>query len=179
MKIKVQIVIESEDRNTETVEDIALLERVEESIERIEKEIRLHLDMHLKVKKEVELLETIDGIGWITAVLLAAVIAGDSRFKSAREAASYAGLSVRECQSGNFCGRSRLSKQGPPEIRKALYWPAITATRRNPDVIDLYTRLRRRGKSKMVAIGAAMRKLVHIAFGVLKHRTKYAPQVAK
>ncbi len=70
-------------------EDIALLERVEESIERIEKEIRLHLKMHPKVKKEVELLETIDGIGWITAVLLTAVMAGGSRFKSAREAASY------------------------------------------------------------------------------------------
>lgn len=158
-------------------EDIALLERVEESIGRIEKEIRLHLDIHLKVKKEVELLETIDGIGWITSILLVAVMAGGSRFKSAREAASYAGLSVRENQSGNFCGRSRLSKQGPPEIRKALYWPAITATRFNPDVIDLYNRLIKRGKCKMAAIGAAMRKLVHIAFGVLKHNTKYTSQV--
>lgn len=160
-------------------EEIALFDIVEKSIKRMEKEIRLHLDLHPKVKKEIELLETIDGIGWITAVLLAAIMAGGSRFKSAREAASYAGLSVKEYQSGNFWGRSRLSKQGPPEIRKALYWPAITATRSNPDVIDLYNRLINRGKCKMAAIGAAMRKLVHIAFGVLKHRTKYASQVAQ
>lgn len=159
-------------------EDKALLERVEESIERIEKEIRLHLDMHPKVKKEVKLLETIAGVGWITSVLLTAIMAGGARFKSAREAAAYVGLSVRENQSGNFCGRSRLSKQGPPEIRKALYWPAITAIRHNPDVIDLYNRLTKRGKCNMVVIGAAMRKLVHIAFGVLKHGTKYTAQVA-
>ncbi|MGA1826470.1 MAG: transposase, partial [bacterium] len=140
--------------------------------------IRLHLDMHPKVKKEVKLLETIAGVGWITSVLLTAIMAGGARFKSAREAAAYVGLSVRENQSGNFCGRSRLSKQGPPEIRKALYWPAITAIRHNPDVIDLYNRLTKRGKCNMVVIGAAMRKLVHIAFGVLKHGTKYTAQVA-
>jgi len=102
-------------------EDAALLDSVEKSIERIEKEIRLHIDMHPEVKTKVELLETINGIGWITAVLLTAVMEGGCRFKSAREAALYVGLSVRENQSGNFCGRSRLSKQGPPEIRKALY----------------------------------------------------------
>jgi len=61
-------------------------------------------------------------------------------------------------------------------VRKALYWPAVSACRYNPDVKALYTRLLERGKAKKAAIGAAMRKLVHITFGVLK-RTEYEPQV--
>jgi transposase len=55
---------------------------------------------------------------------------------------------------------------------------AITAVRYNPDVKALYERLLAKGKSKMSALGAAMRKLVHICFGVLKHQTPYSPKTA-
>jgi transposase len=106
-------------------------------------------------------VESITGVGWITAVLLVGTMAGGCRFKSAKEAASYLGLSVREKRSGKSVnGKSCLSKEGPAEIRKALYWPAVSASRYNPDVRSLYTRLLERGKTKMAAIGASMRKLV-------------------
>ena len=155
-------------------EERRLLVEVSESIKRLEQQIKSHIRRHPGLKKEVELLMTISGIAWITSVLLVAVMEGGSRFKSAREAAAYLGLSVRENLSGtSLKGRSRLSKRGPGDIRKALYFPAITAVRYNPDVKALYNRLVQRGKVKMVAIGAAMRKLVHIAFGVLKHKRAY------
>ena len=50
---------------------------------------------------------------------------------------------------------------------------AIVAIRYNPHVKALYERLLARGKSKMAALGAAMHKLVHFCFGVLKNRTSY------
>jgi transposase len=160
-------------------EEKSLLLRIEESIEKMKEEIRKHLKSNPELDKEVKLVESIDGIGWLTAVLLVGTMAGGNRFKSAKEAASYLGLSVRECKSGkSIRGKSRLSKEGPAEVRKALYWPAVTACRYNPDVEALYTRLLERGKAKMLAIGAAMRKLVHITFGVLKHKKEYEPQVS-
>ena len=72
---------------------------------------------------------------------------------------------------------SHLSKCGPPLLRANLYLAAVAAKQHNPDVRALYERLVARGKSKMAAIGAAMRKLLHICFGVIKHRTDYQPQI--
>jgi len=70
-----------------------------------------------------------------------------------------------------------LSKAGNSGWRKALYFPAMVAVRKNPDVQALYDRLLAAGKTKMCALGAAMRKLIHICFGVLKHQQPYQVQL--
>ena len=159
-------------------EEKRVLKEVEASIKRLEKAIKRHIDRHPNLKEDVKLVETIKGVGLKTSYMFVSLMSGGSRFGSAREAASYVGLSVRERKSGTSVrGTSRLSKRGDSNIRKSLYWPAITAARYNADVKALYVRLLEKGKAKMVAIGAAMRKLVHIAFGVLKNRTPYIPQV--
>ncbi len=64
---------------------------------------------------------------------------------------------------------------GKAGIRAALYWPAITAMTRCPGFKAFAEVLTKRGKPKKVIIGAVMRKLVHIIYGVLKHRTPYDP----
>ncbi len=159
-------------------EEEQILQEIEASIKRLEHAIDSHIDQHPNLKEDVNLVETIKGVGLKTSYMFVALMSGGQRFGSAREAAAYVGLSVRERKSGTSVrGVSRLSKRGDSTIRKALYWPAITATRCNADVKALYVRLLAKGKAKMVAIGAAMRKLVHIAFGVLKNRTPYVPQV--
>jgi transposase len=66
-----------------------------------------------------------------------------------------------------------LSKAGPPEIRAKLYMAALTAIRFNSHVKALYERLVSKGKPKMLALGAAMRKLVHLCYGVLHTRQRY------
>ena len=76
-------------------------------------------------------------------------------------------------------GRVRLSKIGNARLRKALYFPAITALRCSPFFQDWAAALRQRGKSKMSVIGAVMRKLMHIAYGVLKSGRPFDPQIAK
>ena len=70
-------------------------------------------------------------------------------------------------------GRAKLSKAGPARMRAVLYMAAIVATHYNPHVKAVYERLLARGKSKMSALGAAMRKLVHLCFGVLKTQQPY------
>lgn len=70
-----------------------------------------------------------------------------------------------------------MSKAGSSDWRKALFFPAIVAIKKNPDVRALNERLLAAGKTKMCAIGAAMRKLIHICFGVLKHQQPYQVQL--
>ena len=100
-------------------------------------------------------------------------------FVSAEQLAAYLGLVPVERQSGSsVLGRPRLSKTGPAKLRAVLYMAAVVATRHNPHVRAVYDRLLARGKSKMSALGAAMRKLVHLCFGVLKTRLPYQPNYA-
>jgi transposase len=82
--------------------------------------------------------------------------------------AAFAGLVPKQHRSGTSVEkRSRLSKSGNARLRKALYFPALTAIRRNPAVKAQAERLRARGLEKMAVVGAAMRKLVQICYGVL------------
>lgn len=95
-------------------------------------------------------------------------------FSSAKQLAAFAGVSPRQCQSGtSLKGKTRLAKTGNPQLRKALFYPAMVAIRYNPIVRTFATRLRAAGKSKMVVIGAAMRKLIHLIYGILKSRTPF------
>ena len=70
-----------------------------------------------------------------------------------------------------------MSKVGPAQLRKALFFPAMVALRYNPLLISLQERLTIAGKPKMLIVGAAMRKLVHIIYGVLSHRTAFNPDI--
>jgi transposase len=72
-------------------------------------------------------------------------------------------------------GRTRLSKAGNARLRKALYLPALTAVRSNPVLEAFFDRLVAAGKPKMQAVGACMRELVMIAYGVLKNRKPFDP----
>jgi transposase len=97
-------------------------------------------------------------------------------FRSAEALAAYLGLIPSERQSGSSVrGKTRLSKQGPGQLRQLLFMPAIVAKQHNAHVKAIYERLIARGKPKMSAIGAAMRKLVHLCFGVIHSRRPYDP----
>jgi transposase len=83
--------------------------------------------------------------------------------------AAFVGLNPKQRQSGSSVqGRTQLSKIGDSNLRKAFYMPAITAKRYNPIIKAFCDRLELAGKPTMLIIGAAMRKLVHIIYGVLK-----------
>jgi transposase len=97
----------------------------------------------------------------------------DKPYGSARQAAAFAGVVPRVSESGTLRTRGRMVKIGPGRLRKALYFPALTALRFNPTIRDMRIRLRAAGKPNMVIIGAAMRKLIHLAFAVLKSGRAY------
>ena len=147
----------------------ALLETYAAQIGVLEQAIAAHVQAHPELEHQRDLLMTIPGIGALTAALVLSELGDHERFSSARQAAAYAGLVVRHHVSGTSVRkRGRLSKVGNSRLRHALYFPALTALRHNEAVQALATRMRERGKQKMVIVGAAMRKLLHICFGVLR-----------
>ena len=154
----------------------AVLETLASQLEAVERAIKEHLAAHSELRTNLELLTSIVGIGMITAAKLLAEFGDIEHYESAKAAAADAGLTPSSFESGTSVRRRpRLSKMGKVGIRGALYWPAITAMRRCPGCKAYAERLAARGKAKKVIIGAVMRKLVHIIYGVLKHRTPYDP----
>ena len=154
-----------------------LIATLEAQIADLKQRIADHLDQHPGLRTQRDLLLTIPGIGETTAAVLIAELFHKS-YASARQAAAFAGATPRVRESGQWRGRASLSRCGPALIRKALYFPAIAAMRFNPTIIAVRARLSRKGKPKMVIVGAAMRHLIHVAFGVLKNQRAYdAPAV--
>lgn len=128
---------------------------------------------------DAALLGSIPGVGSQTASTVLAELPPVARVPSAQAAAAYCGLSPREFTSGSSVrGRTRLSKSGSARLRKALYLPTLTAIRFNPLLQGFFDRLVAAGKPKMQAVGACMRKLVMICYGVLKNRAPFDPEWA-
>jgi transposase len=155
----------------------AVLAQLEAQIDSVRRQIRAHIDQHPDLRDQRDLLTSIPGIGDATAALLLAELFIKA-FTSARQAAAFAGVVPRPHDSGTHVGRRVMCKIGPPRLRKALYFPAISAIRCNPSLQPLARRLRAAGKPPMLVIGAAMRKLIHLAYGVLKSGREYDPKLA-
>jgi transposase len=149
-------------------------------LKRTEELICKHIDPNPTLKQQSHLLDSIPGIAGTTAALLLSEITDITQYRSARQVAAYAGLVPRERQSGSSVrGRPRLSKIGNARLRRALYFPAITAIRCSPFFQAWAEGLQKRGKSKMSVICAVMRKLLHVVYGVLKSEQPFDPEWAK
>lgn len=148
---------------------------LDQEIDRLEQTIRHHIDHDPDLSADHDLLTSIPGIGPLTAAHFLAEV-DVSRFQHAAQVAAHAGLVPREFSSGTSVRKQpRLSKVGNSHLRRAFYMPALAAQRFNPIVKALVARLTERGKGKMVIVGAVMRKLIHLAFGVLKTRKPFDP----
>ncbi|MEI6707682.1 MAG: IS110 family transposase [Methylococcales bacterium] len=153
-----------------------MIDQLTSEQQRLEKLIEDHINKHDKLRENKALLETIPAVGKVIATRMLMVV-GSRQFDDAHQCAAYLGLVPVQHESGSSVkGRAKLSKAGNPVIRAKLYMAAVVAIRSNPDIKAQYERLTSKGKSKMSALGAAMRKLVQICFGVLKHQQPYQPQ---
>lgn len=157
----------------------SLIKSLDEEIKRTEELIKDHISSHPTLKADRDLLLSIPGIGEATTARLLSEI-NFHQYESARSAAAFTGLVPRLRQSGTSVrGKARLSKVGSPRIRHALYFPALTAIRCNPQIKAWVKELRERGKCEMQIIGAVIRKLIPLAYGVLKTGKPYDPLYAQ
>lgn len=153
-----------------------LLTAIGDELAALESSITEHLAACGELQANVTLLTTVVGIGVVTATKLLGECGDVGQYASAKAAAADVGLTPSYFESGTSVRRRpKMSKQGKAGIRAALYWPAITAMRHCPAIKAFADTLAKRGKPKKVIIGAVMRKLMHICYGVLKNRTPYDP----
>lgn len=158
---------------------MASIEFLDAELKRLQNAIDDHIDRHPGLKRDMALLTSIPAVGERVGNSMLAIMHAH-RFDSAEQVAAYLGLVPVERQSGSsVLGRAKLSKAGPARVRAVLYMAAVVAAHCNPHVRALYERLVARGKSKMSALGAAMRKLVHLCFGVIKNQRPYQADYAK
>ncbi len=150
--------------------------QLEKSIARLEAQIGEHLKAHEPLARQVALVDSITGIGPVTAAAAVAELPPIERIEHAGQAVALAGLDPRKKDSGQSVrGVARVSKMGSRPLRAALYMAAVAAQTHNPVVRALAQRLRAKGKTGKTIICAAMRKLVRLIFGVLKTQKTFNP----
>ena len=145
-------------------------------IAQIEKQIAKDVDDDPTLREQRDLLDTIPGLGDKTIGMLLSYYGGELRFDKTGQAVAFAGLDTRQHESGSSVrGKPRLSKRGHSAIRRALYMPAIVAMTRTPWGKAFSSRLLAAGKPTKLILGAIMRKLLAIAYGVLKSGKPFNP----
>lgn len=145
-----------------------------EKIKTLEEQIEQLVKVH--AKPEVDLLQSISGIGKRTAPIFIALVQDFNRFESGRQLAAFFGLTPTTFRSGKSIWRKpKISKIGQPYMRKLLYMCACSAIQHNPICREFYQKLLKKGKSKNSAIMAVAHKLVRIAFAVVKNNHPFDP----
>jgi transposase len=147
----------------------------DEQIAAIESEIADTINQDPTLRGKRDLLESIPGIGERVASTLLGELSQLSEFRSGKAVAAFAGLCPREFRSGTSVAASWVSKVGNAHIRRVLYFPPITSMRCNPVLRVFAARLRAKGKRPKQIIVAVMRRLLVLAYGVLKSGVAFDP----
>ena len=153
-----------------------LIRYIDKEIDALKKEINRRIDDDPGLRDKRKLLESIPGVGEATIHIVLSHFASVENFPNPKRLASFLGIAPRHYRSGSSVrGRTRMSKVGRCSLRKAFYMPAVVALRYNPVIAEIKLKLTKAGKHNMLIIGAAMRKLVHIIYGVLKNKIPFDP----
>ncbi len=154
-----------------------LIEKIDQSIEKTEDELEKLIEKDKDLKDRINNVCTISGVRTKTVATIVAETSGFQYVTNLKQLTSYAGLDVIAKQSGPYDPRHHISKKGNTYIRAALYMPALTASRYNKQISALYTRVKEKNPNqKMIAVTAAMRKLLLQIYTIWKKNEKYDPQ---
>ena len=142
---------------------------LENQIKALEEELKEIVNENASLSAAVKLLKSIKGIGEVSAYSILAYLPDLTYFDNAKQLAAYIGLSPRQYESGKMKGKTSLTCFGHARLRKVLYMPALSAKRHNQALKPFVLRLEKNGLKPKAIVGALMRKLAHIIFGILKH----------
>ncbi len=146
---------------------IQQFQMIKKQIDRIERKLEK------LVEKQDPYMLSVPGIGPLTAGIILGELRDISRFSSGKEVTAFAGLDPSIKESGKMRKTGKISKRGPPHLRKALYNAVLPALQFNPVCKEFYDRLDKKGKHHNVARVAVARKLLLIAFSVEKNQHEF------
>ncbi len=150
-------------------------EMLRDKIKALEQRINNHIDKDPQLRYDAALMTSIPGIAKTTSASLLAALGDLRRFDAPGKLVAFAGLNPARRESGTLKGQVRISKTGAPGLRAKLYFPAICAKNHNPVVRAFCERLLARGKLPIVTVCAAMRKLLHLVWGVIHTNSLFDP----
>ena len=158
----------------------ALIKLLDKQIAEIIKEITVLIMQDEQVNKSIETICSIPGVGRLTAATVLAETNGFELIRNKRQLTSYAGLDVREKQSGtSIKGKPRISKKGNRHLRKAMHLPALAAIRHEKRFKAVFVRLVSKHGIKMKAAVAVQRKLLEMIYTIYKTNTTYQKEYQK
>jgi len=149
---------------------------IEKEIDKVEKQIRQHIDQQPELKEKVRLLKTVPGIGDTTAAMLVVEVPEIGRINK-KEIAALTGVAPMNRDSGTLRGK-RMTGGGRRTVRARLFMPVLAAIRHNPVIRKYYQHLRSQGKAKMTAVVAAMRKLLVILNTMVRNKQPWNCKIA-
>ena len=151
---------------------------LEKEIKKVEGLIAEIIKRNKDLSQNLELITSIKGVGKLTAYKVLSHVPHMNNFKNGKQFAAFIGISPRQHQSGNFQGKTTISRLGNSVLRKSFYMAAMVAIRHNKNIEPFVARLRQNGKAPKVIICAVMRKLAHIIFGVIKNQRPFEENFA-
>jgi len=147
---------------------------VERRLVRLRREAQAAIGKDAGLKRKFDHLIGIKGIGEVSAIELLGELAGLDPAMTVRQWVAQSGLDpVHQVSGTSVHKRSRISRQGNRHLRRALYMPAVSASRFDPHMKAFYNLLQTRDKTKMQALTAVARKLLHAIFGIFKTGTAW------
>jgi transposase len=155
--------------------DVALaIAQLEARIKVLSREARAFIDAQASLRQPLAWLMTIKGVAQASAIALLGELLLLPPGLTPKQWVKFAGLDPKHFRSGTSVDkRARISKAGNRYIRQALYMPALSAKAHDPYVKGFFEHLLAAGKTKMQAVCAVMRKLLHAMHGMLTHRQPF------
>lgn len=148
-------------------------ESLRQEIQEATRDIQGYVAAHPALAQACDLLRSIPGIGPVTAPLLLAEMGDPERFGSARQLVAHAGLCPEDHQSADSNPPAHLTRLGSTRLRNALFMPAMVVYREGSFAPEFVNRLLAENRLKMTILAALMRKLLTVAYGVLKSGVPY------
>ncbi len=142
-------------------------------IEAVEEEMRSLIADNEELKRKLEYLTSIPGVSFVSAATVIGETLGFESIVNAKQLASYAGYDVVLRESGNYKGKTRISKKGNSHIRAVLHMPSMTCVRCNPTLKQFYNRLKPNKAKPLVALVAVQRKLLILMYTLWKNEENY------
>ena len=147
-----------------------------DQIQEIELEMQSEIKADDALREKIAYLKSIPGVSFISAATVIAETLGFAQFENAKQLTSYAGYDVVLRESGNYQGKTRISKKGNKHIRAVLHMPSMTAIRVNPSLKPFYERLKPSKQKPLIALVAVQRKLLLLMYSLWKNETNYDPE---
>ena len=156
----------------------SIIKKLEIQLEMLEKRMNRLIESDSTLSKKQELLLSIPGIGIKTVYAIFAFLPDIALFDNAKALAAFIGVSPMQKQSGQCIGQTKMCKFGDSRMRRALYMPACSVKNYRKGFSSFVTRLEEKGLAPKQILGAIMRKLAHIIYGVLTNEKPFDPKLA-